>query len=40
LDGILHLYRACERSFRVALDDSRTKLPVMPPDDGIMSWKR
>jgi len=40
LDGILRMYRACERSFRVALDDSRTKLPVMPPDDGIMSWKR
>ena len=40
LDGILRMYCACERSFRVALDDSRTKLPVMPPDDGIMSWKR
>ena len=40
LDKILRLYRACERSFRVALDDSRTKLPALPPDDGIMSWKR
>ena len=40
LDEILRLYRTCERSFRVALDDSRTKLPVAPPDDGIMSWRR
>jgi hypothetical protein len=40
LDRILHMYRACERSFRVALDDSRSKLPVTRPGDGIMSWKR
>jgi len=40
LDETLRLYRACERSFRVALDDSRTKLPAAPPDDGIMSWRR
>lgn len=39
LDRILRMYRACEHSFRVALDDSRSKLPVAPPDDGIMSWK-
>jgi hypothetical protein len=39
LDRILRMYRACERSFRVALDDSRSKLPAAPPDDGIMSWK-
>ena len=40
LDGIWHRYRACERAFRVMLDDSRSKLPVLPPQDGIMSWKR
>jgi hypothetical protein len=40
LDRVLHMYRACERSFRVALDDSRAKLPALPPQDGIMSWKR
>jgi hypothetical protein len=40
LDGIWHRYRACERAFRVMLDDSRAKLPVLPPQDGIMSWKR
>ena len=39
LDRILRMYRVCERSFRVALDDSRTKLPVAPAEDGIMSWK-
>lgn len=40
LDGIWHSYRTCERAFRVMLDDSRSKLPVLPPQDGIMSWKR
>ena len=40
LDRIWHMYRQCERSFRVALDDSRSKLPALPPHDGIMSWKR
>ena len=39
LDRILRMYRACERAFRIALDDSRGKLPVLPPQDGIMSWK-
>ena len=40
LDRILRTYRACERTFRVALDDSRNKLPAIPPQDGIVSWKR
>ena len=38
LDEVLRAYRACERAFRVSLDASRSKLPVRPPDDGIMSW--
>jgi hypothetical protein len=40
LDRILGMYRTGERAFRVALDDSRSKLPLLPPQDGIMSWKR
>jgi hypothetical protein len=38
LDEILRAYRACERAFRVSLDDSRSKLPARAPDDGIITW--
>ena len=39
LDRILRMYRAGERAFRIALDESRNRLPLLPPQDGIMSWK-
>jgi hypothetical protein len=38
LDEILRAYRACERAFRVSLDESRSKLPARTPDDGIITW--
>ena len=40
LDATLRAYRACERSFRLALDASRSKLPRQLPQDGIMTWKQ
>jgi hypothetical protein len=40
LDEILRAYRACERAFRISLDDARGKLPARAPRDGIITWGR
>jgi hypothetical protein len=40
LDETLRAYRACERTFRAALDASRSKLPRRLPQDGIMTWRQ
>lgn len=40
LDETLRAYRTCERAFRVALDASRSKLPLRLPQDGIMTWRQ
>jgi len=40
LDETLHAYRTCERAFRTSLDASRSMLPLRPPQDGIMTWRR
>lgn len=40
LDETLRAYRTCERSFRVSLDASRSKLPRRLPQDGIMTWRQ
>lgn len=34
LDEILQAYRACERAFRISLDDSRSKLSAQSPNAG------
>jgi hypothetical protein len=39
LDETLHVYRTCERAFRVSLDASRNKLPRRLPQDGVMTWR-
>jgi hypothetical protein len=40
LDEIMRAYRTCERAFRISLDESRSKLPVRAPHDGIITWSR